>query len=72
MTIDQGYIYFINTQFLKALCGLNGFIYFIFAICMFNYGIRLFWILQNLQEQREKDEKELELIKILNKRVRLL
>ena len=69
MLIDQGYNYYINTQFMRALCGLNGFIYFIFAICMFYYGIRLFLILQNLQEQREGSEKEL--IKILNKRVRL-
>lgn len=49
------------------MCGLFGVVYLIFAICMTNYGTRLSLILSNLQENAEKDEKEL--LKTLNIRV---
>lgn len=45
-----GYIYYTNDQFLKAICGLNGVVYLIFAICMTNYGTRLSLILSNIHE----------------------
>jgi hypothetical protein len=42
------------------MCGLFGVVYFIFAICMLNYGIRMYWMLNNLKEiQANHDEKEI-------------
>ena len=67
LCIDHGYIYYTNAQFLKAICGLFGVVYLIFAICMTNYGTRLYLILSNLLENSEKEEKEL--LKSLNIRV---
>ena len=67
MTADNGYIYYINSQFLKALCGLFGVVYLIFAICMTNYGTRLALILSNLFENSEAEEREI--LKALNYRV---
>lgn len=52
---------------MKAICGLFGVVYLIFAICMTNYGMRLTLILSNLLESSEKDEKEI--LKALNIRV---
>ena len=54
--IDNGNIYYTNPQFLKAICGLFGVVYLIFAICMTNYGTRLYLILSNLLENSEKEE----------------
>ena len=67
MTADNGYIYYINSQFLKALCGLFGVVYLIFAICMTNYGTRLALILSNLFENSEAEEREI--LNSLNYRV---
>ncbi|TNV86942.1 hypothetical protein FGO68_gene17573 [Halteria grandinella] len=64
----RGQIYFENDQFLKATCGVYGVVYLIFAICMTNYGTRLYLILQNLQDHNEsQDDKEI--LKALGKRV---
>lgn len=65
--IDNGYIYYSNPQFLKAICGLFGVVYLIFAVCMTNYGMRLALILSNLLDNSEKEEKEI--LKALNVRV---
>lgn len=63
-----------NEQFHRAICGLFGIVYLIFALCMINYGARLSIILSNLQDSTNighiQDENLL-LLKALNKRVRI-
>ena len=64
-------------KFLKAICGLFGIVYLIFALCMTNYGTRLSMILYaHLHEEGEHNYYQNNgrhiLLKTLNKRVTLL
>ena len=65
---DMDNIYYVDTKFLKALCGLFGIVYLIFALCMTNYGTKLSIILSQLQDDSDSDENRI--LKTLNTRVR--
>jgi hypothetical protein len=46
----SGQIYYLNDQFLKALCALFGVVFLVFTICMGYYGYRISDILSNISE----------------------
>mmetsp|Transcript_34937 Transcript_34937/g.33979 ORF Transcript_34937/g.33979 Transcript_34937/m.33979 type:complete len:254 (+) Transcript_34937:230-991(+) len=54
---NNGWIYYNNPVFLKAITGLFGVVYIIFTIFMINYGTKLYLILSTLSEHNDPDEK---------------